>query len=51
MGNVIEFELIAAERSSDFLREASRRQRAEEAVRTTERTGIVAFLFGRKRAA
>lgn len=51
MGNVIEFEMIAAERSSDFRREAARRRRVEEAERGTERRGIAAFIFGRRRAA
>jgi hypothetical protein len=51
MGNVIEFELIAAERSSEFIREAARRHRAEEAAKAVGLGGVVAFIFGRKRAA
>lgn len=51
MGNVIEFELIAAERSNDFRREASLRQRAAQAERTVGRFDLLTLIFGRKRAA
>ncbi len=51
MGNVIEYELIAKERSSDLIREASRRHRAEEAARATGLGGLVSFIFNRRRAA
>ena len=51
MGNVIEYELIAAERSSEFIREASRRHRAEEAAKAAGRGGLMAFIFNRRRAA
>jgi hypothetical protein len=51
MGSVIEFEMIAFERSSTMIREAASRHRAEEAERTGIRRGIVAAIFGRRRAA
>ena len=51
MGSAIEYELIAFERSSNLIREAARRHRAEEAERTSGRRGIVAAFFGRNRAA
>ncbi len=51
MGNVIEFEMIAAERSSDVRRAVALRQLADEADRGSGRRGIVAMLFGWRRAA
>jgi hypothetical protein len=51
MGSAIEFEMMAFERSSSMIREAARRHRAEEADRTSARRGIVAAIFGRRRAA
>lgn len=51
MGSAIEFELIAFERSSNMIREAARRHRAEEAEKESGRRGIVAAIFGFRRAA
>lgn len=51
MGSAIEFEMMAFERSSSMIREAASRHRAEEADRTSTKRGIVAAIFGRRRAA
>jgi hypothetical protein len=51
MGSAIELELMADERSKSMIREAARRHRAEQADRTSIRRGIVAALFGLRRAA
>ncbi|MFN8539156.1 MAG: hypothetical protein U0232_16980 [Thermomicrobiales bacterium] len=50
MGSAIEFEMMAFEQSNSMIRGTSR-LRAEEADRTSTKRGIVAVIFGRRRAA
>jgi hypothetical protein len=51
MLNTFERDLIANERFQDLLRSSAQRQRAEQAIRTGQSTGLLTFLTGRRRDA